>query len=380
MKFFKLVPVFLAIFFLSSCGSSNINYNKGLFVSKKLKTDWKYLSYSEGGRKKSSLSESVNMFKINPQNQKEIFAGTTNGFFKSTDRGRKFIKSDAKLASVYAIAVSKLDPKFILASGVSSSNFGRVSKSVDGGKTFSEIFTGRVAKSGIQGLAIKPDNKDVILIGTENGEILKSTDGGESWRITFQVFGNKAKIKFLNFDETSTSIAYFLVNNDGFYFSKDAGESFELMTEKSRNSIFNFDKTSQDVFSNYTFYHLEAVPNKSGNYFLVTEDQIYKTSDFGRTWNEVKFIVKPGNTTIYSIGIDPENINRIFVGTTGAIFKTENGGETWSEKDFSDMNNGAVVDFEFTKNEYDVSGNLIYEGEVFGAVNGKIRGKSGFFG
>ncbi len=76
--------------------------------------------------------------------------------------------------TIYAFAASSVDPKIMFA-GLRERAF----RSRDGGKTWTKL---RGAPADVAALAIHPKSPEVIYIGTAEGKIFTSGDGGESWR------------------------------------------------------------------------------------------------------------------------------------------------------------------------------------------------------
>ncbi len=343
-------------------------------IGSKNSDDWNYISYQKNGREYSSLAENVSMLKISKANRNNIFCACSDTFSKSTDGGKSWKNYDSGLSNVSYVELINSNPDIIFISGTSKDGYGVISKSTDGGKSWKTIFTDLYKGSNISKISIKPDNENIILIGTERGEVLKSIDGGLSWKMTYKTAFSNKPIKFLSFDKISTQVAYFVVDGSGFYLSKNEGETFQLVGEIS------FDFEGNEDILNHNFNDLEQSPSRSGYYYLVNDSYIYKTEDFGFSWKNLPFVATPGSIKLYSIGIDPENSQNIFIGSSGVIYKSKNLGETWSEESFSKMDKGFVTDFEFTNKEYNEKGEVIYEGEVFVGIGKVSNGRFSIFG
>ncbi len=76
--------------------------------------------------------------------------------------------------AIYTFAASPADPKIMFA-GLREGAF----KSRDGGTTWKKL---GAAPTDVAAIAIHPKRTEVIYLGTAEGKIFKSIDGGESWR------------------------------------------------------------------------------------------------------------------------------------------------------------------------------------------------------
>ncbi len=147
---------------------------------------------------------------------------------------------------------------------------GGISRDNSGAENHCTIFT----------IAESPLNESVIWVGTDDGNIQVTKDGGESW--------------------TNTT-----ANLSG-------------------------------VPANTWVYHIEASSHGEGTAYAVLEGHttgdmntyVYKTSDYGQTWNSI------ATDEIYGFarGIqeDYENEDLLFLGTEFGLYITINGGKNWS--------------------------------------------------
>ncbi|MBI4536326.1 MAG: hypothetical protein HY712_00035 [candidate division NC10 bacterium] len=76
--------------------------------------------------------------------------------------------------TVYSFAASATDPKIMFA-GLREGAF----KSTDAGGSWKKLAT---APKDVAAIAIDPTEPDAVFLGTANGKIFKSTDGGQTWR------------------------------------------------------------------------------------------------------------------------------------------------------------------------------------------------------
>ena len=87
-------------------------------------------------------------------------------------------------------------------------------------------------------------------------------------------------------------------------------------------------------------WHLEPSLTDPNTVYAGVEDAaIFKTTDGGKTWNELSSLRKAkgnlwqpgaGGMAVHTIILDPKNANRIFIAISAAgAFRTDDGGKTW---------------------------------------------------
>lgn len=151
-------------------------------------------------------------------------------------------------------------------------DYGGLTLDVSGAERYNAILT--IAPSSID------DN--IIWVGTDDGQVQLTTDGGENWKnITTKVKGMPT-------------------------------ESWVAQIEASRYDA----KSAWMVVNNY----------RKGDY----EPYVFKTDDLGKTWRRVadKTLV---NGYALSIIQDPEEPNLVFLGTENGLWISIDEGETWSQ-------------------------------------------------
>jgi photosystem II stability/assembly factor-like uncharacterized protein len=195
------------------------------------------------------------------------------------------------------IAVADSDPSVIYVGYA----VGGVFKSVNNGTTFEPIFE-TYPTASIGDLAVHPANPDILYVGT-----------GEANNRQTSSFG------------------------DGMYKTTDGGKTFTNIGLKETQTIARIviDPRSPDTVYVAALGHLFG-PNK--------ERGIYKTTDGGKTWNNVKFIDE--DTGFTDLAMDPANSNVLYAasyqrrrsgccfsggGPGSALWKTTDAGRTWTK-------------------------------------------------
>jgi len=114
---------------------------------------------------------------VDPTNPDVLYLGTYSspaGLFKSTDGGQT-LQTLGRSGGFSAIVVDRRNPEVIYAGG----KFGRVLRSVDGGRTFTPASDG-LDGAGVHGLA--QDSEGTLFVWLRGGGLFSSRDGADSWQ------------------------------------------------------------------------------------------------------------------------------------------------------------------------------------------------------
>jgi photosystem II stability/assembly factor-like uncharacterized protein len=307
---------------------------------------------------------------ISPTDPNLIWAGTTEtrGAFKSTDSGRTWKKMDNGMTgqnlTLRGFAIEPGNNNVVYSAGEVPSwdwngteIFGRlfdktkgiVFKSIDGGQSWKEVWKGNNLARYV---LIDPRNPDVLYLSTgifdreaansdwktntPGGEgVLKSTDGGQTWRAINNGIRN-LYIGSLFMHPTNPDILLAGAGNNtyrdggGVYITKDGGETW-------KQTLSNDGITSVEIST--------LDPNRA---YAGQFERFYRSDDGGNSWNE---IVDPGGGwgppgllggQPIDFQVDPRNADRLFSNSYGGgNFLTEDGGRTWV--DTSRGYSGAMV-------------------------------------
>ncbi len=172
-------------------------------------------------------------------------------------------------------------------------------------------------------IAVHPANSDIIYAGSSQdfssgivGKLFKTTNAGITWD-TLLVGGSYSGVAI---DPINPDVVYALPY--GIVKSTDGGESWRPILNgiridaETRLSSFAIDPNNTNILYAGT-----------GGFF---GGFLYKSTNAGETW-----FIPPGDTisaSITCIAIDPGNCSTIYVGTDwiGAVFKTTNAGDNWT--------------------------------------------------
>ncbi len=326
--------------------------NSAVFISNDFGTSWiksssipkgifEEIELEEGRELEEEDIDKVTVLYVSPSDDDHIFVGTSNLLLKSTDRGETW-------------------------------------------RSLSDTFH----RSDIKGLAIHPNNPDIIYarIGiytfsdcsdVDNDDpdyeesvskycpgVYKSTDGGENWKLLEEATGDPSE-GGVYINEYNDSEIYSVFSRETFV-SKDAGlSSDEFLNTKEHPiipdvgvEIITFGESESEVFmaglqgvyrtydngqtwieTNTGFVGSEVVDIVTaldGTMYATTYNLgIFKSIDGGKNWGFASFGIKSWYGM--QLATHPEDADTIFTTTSGGVYKSTNAGESWRVIGGSDL-------------------------------------------
>jgi photosystem II stability/assembly factor-like uncharacterized protein len=198
----------------------------------------------------------------------------------------------------------------------------------------------------IDDFGVVESNPNIVYAGTASGGVWKTTNNGTTWEPVFDKEGVSTigDIAIAPSDPAVVWVGTGEPNNrqssswgDGIYKSLDAGKTWQNMGLKATLHIGRIviHPKNPDVVYAAALGHLWGANPERG---------VYKTTDGGKTWNQVLKI--NADTGVSDIAMDPESPDTLYAaayerrrtpfgfnggGPDGGIYKTVDGGATWKK-------------------------------------------------
>jgi photosystem II stability/assembly factor-like uncharacterized protein len=220
-------------------------------------------------------------------------------------------------------------------------------KTTDGGQSW-KITTGWEITEALW-VSVDPHNESNVYIGTAYG-VFKTTDGCTTWRQTHSGFTSSVIV-----DHSNSSVLY-ASTEDGVFKSLNAGETWSrlgisvkrirIVVQNPMNPVILFvgtedngmyttlnggktwDKVEAGIDHN-TFYTITFDPNNpDAMYAGGYITGVYKSIDGGKRWTRT---CKGFSVeSIHAIAVDPVNGNRVYAATIGdGVYRSDDGGISW---------------------------------------------------
>lgn len=162
-------------------------------------------------------------------------------------------------------------------------------------------------------------NRGTVYIGLTNGDVLKSIDGGKSWKTILKTEKEISEILIHNKDSRQLLLTLY---DGGVFRSTDAGETWQTVGGKVK-----------DLAGASRVYGIVQTADASV-VLMTTEYGLLRSKDFGLTWEPLQLLTAPKEALIRAIGISPSNGNLLYYATPSAFYQSLDGGQTWQTKKF----------------------------------------------
>ena len=186
-----------------------------------------------------------------------------------------------------------------------------VLRSADGGVTW-RISTGWEITEVLK-VHVSPTNPETVFGATAYG-IIRTTDSGKSWSAMTRGFHRTFTSDFCV--DRARPAHILAASEEGVYESEDNGNTWNLGTLRG-------------IVVNVIAQH----PLNEREFFAGTEDNgLFRSTNGGKSWHVSKTSLS--RLTIYALAFDPSSPSTVFAGTYGGgVYRSVDGGTTWLQKD-----------------------------------------------
>jgi photosystem II stability/assembly factor-like uncharacterized protein len=289
----------------------------------------------------------VHAITVHPADSDVVYAGTSNGPYRSVDRGGRWERLGfPEGVQIWSIQPHRSDPRVLYAGASPVAVF----RSEDGGDNWARLADPALPErvkcpfaSRVMRIALDPRNDDYIFATIEVGGAMRSLDGGRSWSDcseTLVRFAEQPKFKSAILTDSDTEgmldghalciseaepDALIAALRMGLFRSTDRGASWRDM-EIGRFSPLTYSRdirvSPQDPRTLYACLS-PAARSEAGT--------LYRSRDVGRTWERFDHSVT-AHSTMMAVALHPRDPDAVFsVSRGGQAFGTTDGGKTWRE-------------------------------------------------
>ena len=279
----------------------------------------------------------VRSLQLDPLIPATLYAATTAGVYKSTDGGTSWGAANSGLIATLISDVA-IDPRN--SSTLYATTTSGLAKTTDGGRTWSPPKSGVASWSYV--LAIDPQNTGTLFTtgcdpaenGVSNCGVVKSTDGGTSWRLSWS-----AQDSSVLYSDWITALAIDPKNSNIIYATTQGFDECDFETlRKSVDGGMTWSETRfKDMgVSASCVLDLAVDPQNSGNLYAAFQyGGVYKSTDEGATWNAANSGLPPRGAyfppySAVALAIDPGSSRTVYVVSFSGVFKSTDGGSSWN--------------------------------------------------
>ncbi len=322
----KFLASLLFLFFsLSAC---SINFNSGdstktgadvggVFKTIDKGTTWKQKSLlsSIGSTQRNFGGTSVNTFKMDPSDNLALYYGSVaNGLAFTYDGGGSW--QVAKGLGAVPVNDVVIDPKSKCTIYAAVSN--KVFKSEDCSRHWKQTYIDNEATVRANSLAVNHFDNGVVYMGLSRGDLVQSSDFGESWRTIYRFKDSISKILI---DPKDSRKMYVITARKGVFRSFDSGvnwDNFGPALKEAKSSIGN---NIRDMII------LNTEPTEI---YLAGINGIVKSSNDGDSFEKIELITPDKKSQINSVAVNEKDTNEIYYVTNTTFYKSADGGLSWT--------------------------------------------------
>jgi photosystem II stability/assembly factor-like uncharacterized protein len=186
--------------------------------------------------------------------------------------------------------------------------------------------TPAAAEFNVQFLAVDPQDRLAVYMGTIDNGLVYSYDGGDSWRKSSALEAKNVKAVAI---DAKNKCTLYTISGNKIYKTKTCGRDWNVKFFDPRTDV-SFTQIAVDWF------------NPTLIYAGTSNGDIFKSTDEGESWA----VIKRANAAVSSLIISPHDSRLIYAGTDGdGIWKSLDAGNTWLQirKEFGDIGNARRV-------------------------------------
>jgi photosystem II stability/assembly factor-like uncharacterized protein len=284
-----------------------------------------------------------------------IYVGSVdNGIFKTVDGGDKWMSIPFPPKRIYSFILDKNDPdNRMFTSGVLN-GWGKIFRTDDGGKNWRDVYTEPGSNTVVSALSQHFRDRNVIFAGTSAGTVVKSVDGGETWRN----IGNKIDgiVSDISFDASKPFVTYLLLYGSKLYYSSNGGmawidweeakqQEVQTLQDKAAKASSKGDSKTAQRYTEQSqalakrnqenrmpsgIISIATDPNQSGVIYAGTSAGFFRSPDSGKYWYEINIIESAKKFPIRSIAINPKDSKETVFVAGKAFYRSIDNGATWA--------------------------------------------------
>jgi len=261
---------------------------------------------------------------VDYQNPERLYGGTQDNGTNRTMAGGLSDWSSIYGGDGFYVLVNPDNNQYVYA----ESQYGGLGRSTNGGSSFSSGLNGIGSDrfNWMSPLAFDPSDPSTLYFG--GSKVYKSTNHAASWTAISQDLSNGAGQYNQTFG-TITTLSVSPFNGDVIYAGTDDGNVW--VTQSGGE---NWNKISDNLPLRW-ITRVAADPNNESTAYVTISgyrvdeylSHIFKTNDFGESWEDISGDLP--EVPVNDIIIDPDVEGAFYIATDAGVFVSWNGGENW---------------------------------------------------
>ncbi|MFZ2682334.1 MAG: hypothetical protein WAZ14_04565 [Patescibacteria group bacterium] len=263
-----------------------------------------------------------------PSDASAVYLGSkTSGLFYSLDSGESWARPEEKLAASGAVLAVEVDPRDVCTYYVLKTD--RLLKTTSCGREFDvETYVETRTDEFLTSMALDWYSPNTVLLGTTQGDILRSQDGGETWAAIFRA---KNAIVDLEISNADSRIILAGTSSKGIYRTTDGG----AIWVDSATALKPYSK-SDKVYSLSQTESGDRILLRSGYGLLFSDDS-------GTSWQNINLVTSAGEVVVTAAEISPVNKNIMYYASGATFYTSTSGGTAWSTTNLPSSRAASVI-------------------------------------
>lgn len=264
---------------------------------------------------RSLARSSVVSLAVDPSNDHAIYAGTlSDDLYKSIDGADSWGYLTTNLQNITNIVINPFNTETLYVSGLYQGR-GSVIKSVDGGVTWDRVYVEPADGTNITAMVVSPVNGDMVYIGTSGGTIARTNNGGDAWENLYHAMSS---VNALAIDGGDINTLYALISGNDIVKSRDNGVTFESVRAMKREAVMK-------IYEG-TLYSMTVSPSISGVIIVGTNRGVFRSNDYGLSWEPIDVIASTIGIPIHAIAVNPHDVNQLVYAAAKAVYTSVSDG------------------------------------------------------
>jgi len=262
----------------------------------------------------SFAGQNMNVLVMDPSDPDTMYAGTLeSGLFFTTNAGVSWERPRIAALREGKIQDIAIDPNDVCTAYIAKGT--RLYKTDDCLRTFDdESYVEARKNTFIRKISVDWFNSQIVWIGLSNGDLIKSEDGGETWRTPLQ---SRSEITDILISNADSRVMLAASKKHGFYRSEDGGASWANI----KDELGEFKNASRVTY---------LTQDKNGGVMIAaTGYGLIRSFNSGQSWEAIELVTEPGQVQIRSLAIAPEDASRIYYSAAGTFYLSVDNGKTW---------------------------------------------------
>lgn len=357
MKNIKIVSVLIVVFLLSACSlnvkTKGIGANDGgVFVSNDKGDVWRQMPYIPTISGSPGLISNIDIDKMimDPGDSTAVYLATVkDGLYFTYNIGRGWNKV---LSLPGDVAINDLAISQANKCGLFVALENKLYKSDDCGRSFIQTYYDNNQNVMVSAVVVDHYNTSNVYIGTSRGDVLRSLDGGVSWKVIQRLNDGVRKIIINPKDSRSVFVA---TNKNGvFSFNPSGGASIgeleEFRNQFDGSNWIDYSKELQEFNLGINFKDLIFSPEDE-SILLATDKVILRSFDGGKSWIRLSLLTPEADSFINALAVNPKNGREIYYVTNTSFYRSYDGGETWTVRQLPTTRIGSSLLIDFNNPE-----------------------------